>query len=306
MRFGGPLPWTGPISTPQNLLTVARAVEDWGYEWVTAGEYLLYPKSRPSPMPGGPMPVDPSQHEQEILTLFSWLAGQTTTLRFQTGMLILGYRSPFVAAKQIATLDYLSGGRFVLGVSAGWMKDEFDIFHVPFDRRGRVLDESLAIITELFGDGGPFEGEFYSFPASWFEPKPVQRPLPIVIGGGPVPAVLERVARFGDVWNPWGCGLRKIGETLPLLRQMREKTGRSPECGVQTYLPVNRDPRVGPVATRDELLARVGKLAAGGITQLTISVGELGGIGTPDPTSLLEIVLDTAQWFASEIMPEFQ
>ena len=226
MRFGGPLPWTGPLATPENLRQVALAVEGLGYEWVCAGEYLLYPKVRPVPLPDS-IGLDPALNAHELVTLFSWLSGQTTTLRFQTAMMILTYRSPFVAAKQIATLDYLSGGRFCLGVSAGWMEDEFDIYKVPFHRRGKLLDEYLAIIVTLFDTGGPFEGEFYSFPETWFAPKPLQKKLPIVIGGAPVEPVLRRVARFGDIWNPYRCGLRKIAEAIETLEKLFEEEGRT-------------------------------------------------------------------------------
>ena len=216
MRFGGPLPWTGLLATPSNLRTVALSVEDLGYEWVCAGEYLLYPKTRPVPLPNS-VGLDPSLDAYELMTTFSWLAGQTTTLRFQTAMMILAYRSPFVVAKQVASLDALSGGRFSLGVSAGWMRDEFDIYKVPFERRGKVLDEYLAIITSLLAAGGPFEGELYSVPETWFEPRPIQGALPIVIGGSPVEAVLRRVARFGSIWNPYGCGLEAIQDSVARL-----------------------------------------------------------------------------------------
>jgi probable F420-dependent oxidoreductase len=303
MRFGGPLPWTGPLSTPHNLVTVAQAVEQLGYEWVTAGEYLLYPKSRPVPMPGGGAPLDPAHNEQEILTLFSWLAGQTTTLRFQPGMLILAYRSPFAVAKQVATLDHLSGGRFTLGVAAGWMRDEFDIYRVPFEQRGKILDEYLDILRALFETGGPYDGQYFTVPESWFAPKPVQSPLPVVIGGAAVGPVLRRVARHGTCWNPYGCGLRTIVEVVPVLKEMLESEGRDPDAlDIQSYLQVNRDPARGPLTSKDDLLARIDRLASAGITQLCVGVGELGSISDPAPT--LSSVLDSAAWFADEVMAE--
>jgi probable F420-dependent oxidoreductase len=303
VKFGGPLPWAGRLSTPDDLLLCARRVEELGYDYVWGGEYLLYPKSRPAPMPGS-MPLDPAQNEQELLTLFAWLAGQTSTLRFQTAMMIIAYRSPFVVAKQVATLDYLSGGRFSLGVSAGWMRDEFEIYKVPFARRGEVLDEYLEIIQALFRSGGPYEGQLYRVPESWFAPRPVQPELPIVVGGGAVEPVLRRVARHGHVWNPFGCGLSTIADTIPRLRELLVAEGRGDVVlGVQTFLPVNRDPALGPVSSKDDVMRRVARYRDGGVTDLCVYMGELGGL--PDLRPSTTGVLDTATWFAEQIMPEF-
>jgi probable F420-dependent oxidoreductase len=305
MRFGGPLPWAGPLATASNLVTVARAVEELGYEWVSGGEYLLYPKSRPIPMPGAGLALDPSANEHELLTLFSWLAGQTTRLRFQTAMMILTYRSPFVVAKQIATLDYLSGGRFALGVSAGWMRDEFEIYKIPYARRGALLDEYLGLVRSLLESGGPFDGETYTVPESWFAPRPVQQPLPLVIGGGPVEPVLRRVARYGQVWNPYGCGLASISTALVRIRELLCSEGRDgQEIGVQTYVPVNLDPAAGLVSTKEQLVTRIRRMADAGVTDLAVTAGELGSASLGAAAPSLGHVLDAAEWFAREIIPE--
>jgi len=294
------------LATASNLLTVARTVEELGFEWVGGGEYLLYPKSRPVPMPGAGLALDPSENEHELLTLFAWLAGQTTRLRFQTAMMILTYRSPFVVAKQIATLDYLSGGRFVLGVSAGWMRDEFEIYKIPYQRRGALLDEYLDLVRSLLESGGPFDGETYRVPESWFAPRPVQQPLPIVIGGGPFEPVLRRVARYGQAWNPYGCGSTAIASGLVRIRELLRSEGRDgQEIGVQTYLPVNLDPNAGSVSTKDHLVSRIRRMADAGVTNLAVTVGELGSAlpGAAPPS--LAHVLDAVEWFAREIIPEF-
>jgi probable F420-dependent oxidoreductase len=303
MSFGGPIPWTGPLASPANIVRCAREVEALGFDFVWGGEYLLYPKTRPVPVPGS-MPLDPRHNEMELLTLFSWLAGQTSRLRFQTAMMILAYRSPFVVAKQIATLDALSSGRFVLGVAAGWMQDEFEIYGIPYRRRGRVLDEYLDIIRALFVTGGPFEGDTYAFPESWFEPRPAATPFPVVIGGGPVEPVLRRVARHGTVWNAYGCGLSAIRDALPVLSRMLVAAGREGQTiGVQTFLHINRDPAQGPLSEKDHLVRTVARFRDAGISELCVYMGELGSIADAPPT--VAVVLDSAAWFAEEVMPEF-
>lgn len=303
MRFGGPLPWTGPLATPHNMLSASLTAERLGYDWVSAGEYLLYPRARPVPMPGGGFPVDPQHDEFELLTTFAWLAAQTSTLRFQTAMLILAYRSPFVVAKQIASIDRLSGGRLVLGVAAGWMRDEFEIFGIPFERRGAILDENLALVAALLDTGGPFEGERFTVPETWFEPRPSAGSLRVAIGGGSIEPVLRRVARHGHIWNPYGCGAEEIRAGIARLATLLEEEGRAADhVDVQTYLAVNLDPERGPVTSRDQLLRRVDRFAQTGITQLSVTVGELGGVGLAPPT--MSLVLDTAAWVAEQLRGE--
>ena len=115
--------------------------------------------------PDGRMPPSPSGQRLEMLTTFAFLAGQTTRLRFQPSVLLLALRSPFSTAKSVATLDYLSGGRLTLEVGVGWMKDEFDIAGIPFNRRGAVMDEYLAALRVLFEDEGGIPRPFGIIPA---------------------------------------------------------------------------------------------------------------------------------------------
>ena len=108
----------------------------------------------------------------------------TTTLRFLTGVIILPQRHPLVLAKQVATLDYMSGGRFELGIGVGWLKEEFEAVGVPFEKRGPRSDEYIAVMRKLWAeDGASFNGEFVSFEEVSSNPKPVKRAVPIVIGG---------------------------------------------------------------------------------------------------------------------------
>jgi probable F420-dependent oxidoreductase len=303
VRFGGPLPWSGQHSRGDNLRTFAHEVEALGYEWVTAGEHLFYPKRLNTPHPrSGKLPLDPTQRSHEIFTLFAWLAATTTTLRFMSAMVIVPYRSPFALAKLAAGVDYLSGGRLVLGVAGGWMAEEFDALHLPFAERGAITDEYLAILAAIFAGEGALDGRFCSLPEAWIEPKPVQHPLPLIVGGRDVGPVLRRVARFGTGWWPYPMGPDQIAAAMPRLRELwRLERGQEP-LEVHSYLRVPLDPSTGTVLRgREELLEQVAALAAAGVTHTTATFDELG---TPTGAPPLSAVVDAARWFAAEVMPE--
>lgn len=273
MKLSTYLPYTGPLSQPDTLAAFARAVESMGYTWVRVGEHILYPKktlSRYPYAPQGTRVVDVNSNQLELFSVFSYLAGQTRTLRFQSGVVVLPLRSPFITARSTATLDYLSGGRFCLEIGVGWMRDEFDITGVPFDKRGEITDESLAVLRTLFEDRGAFEGKHFSFPELNFRPLPVQRPFPIYVGGGIAPAVLKRIAVHAQGWSPMGVTAEEVAAVLPQLGRLLAENGRAlSDVDVQGALP-----RVDPVTTsaaqyRDD----IERLADLGFSSLTVDVG---------------------------------
>ena len=145
-------------------------------------------------MPSTPIP-DP-------LVWLAYVASITTSLRLATGILILPQRNPVVLAKELATLDHLSGGRVELGIGVGWLEEEFAALGVPWARRGARTDEYVGAMRALWAsDGADFDGEFASFHRVSSNPKPVHRSIPIVVGGISEPA-LRRVARLADGWAP--------------------------------------------------------------------------------------------------------
>ncbi|MDT5351125.1 MAG: hypothetical protein QOH91_4412 [Mycobacterium sp.] len=303
MRFGGPLPWSGHHSTRDKIRTFAQEIEAAGFEWVTAGEHLFYPKDLRTPHPrSGKLPLDPTQQSHETFTLFAWLAASTTTLRFMSAMTVVPYRSPFVTAKLAAGLDYLSDGRFILGAAGGWMEEEFEALHLPFAERGAITDEFLAIISAIFAGTGPVDGRFSSLPEAWVEPRPVQQPLPIVIGGRDVGPVMRRVVRFGHGWWPYPMNAAQIAAAMPRMREMWAVGGRAGEpLEVHSYLRVPLDQESGVrLVTRAELLDQIGALAEAGVTHVTMTFDELG---TPAGGPPLDAVADAARWFAADVLP---
>jgi probable F420-dependent oxidoreductase len=292
------------LASAANVLAIAQEVEQLGYSWVTCGEHIFMPKqmSTPHPATKGDYPIDASTNIHEAFTMFAWLAGQTTKLRFITAMTIIPYRSPFVTFKSLASVDYLSGGRLTLGASAGWLKDEFDALNVPFHSRGRLTDEYLSIIVGLMESDDGRTTKSFSYPDAHLAPRPVQRPFPIIVGGAAVDAVLSRVVRFGVGWWPWPLTVTTIAETVPRLKELWSAAERGlagPD--VYCYAKFNRDSEFGKTHSAQEALDTLASYAAAGVTHVTLNFGEIGGIyGSPTVGS----VLDGARWFASEVAPD--
>ena len=208
MKYGFNLPNRGPFATPDALGLIVRRAEELGYDLITTGDHILIPESISSRYPYSPRGEFPgsSGESMEMLTLLAFIAGQTQKLRLATGVLVVPHRSPLVAAKVIATLDHLSKGRVVVGIGAGWMKEEFDALGLPpFGERGAVTDEYVLAFKELWTSDHPsFEGKYCSFSGISFLPKPVQKPHPPIWVGGESPRAMRRTAELADGWYPLG------------------------------------------------------------------------------------------------------
>ena len=142
----------------------------------------------------------------EQITLLSYIAGQTSKIRLVTSVLIVPHRNPLIAAKSLATLDVLSGGRLVVGVGVGWMREEFQALGLPpFEERGAVTDEYIRAFKVLWTEDDPsFDGKYISFDDISFLPKPVQKPHPPIWVGGESRPALRRTAELADGWYPLG------------------------------------------------------------------------------------------------------
>ena len=209
MKYGFTLPGRGPLATPETLGRIARAGEEMGYDALFTGDHILVPRNIASPYPyteGGEFPGSPSGESMEQLTLLAFLAGQTSRIRLVTSVIIVPHRNPLVAAKALATLDVLSGGRLVVGVGVGWMREEFEALGLPpFEERGAVTDEYIRAFKELWTSDDPhFEGKYVSFDNISFLPKPVQKPHPPIWVGGESRPALRRTAELADGWYPLG------------------------------------------------------------------------------------------------------
>jgi len=217
---------------PAFFVVATEAAERLGYESVWLPEHLVFPLDMGgSPFPGEEHPpVPPSTPVFDAYAYLSYLAGRTERVRLGTHVYLLGLRHPFVAARAIATLDQVSGGRAIAGVGAGWLASEWRAAGLEFTTRGRRLDEAIVVCRRLWTEEViEHHGEFFDFDPVMFEPKPVQRPHPPIVVGGESRAALRRAARLGDGWVGMGHTFHSIVEPVALLGRAREECGRGGE-----------------------------------------------------------------------------
>ena len=202
MDFGWHLPCYGHLATRENLILAAREAESRGFESVFVSDHVALPFEPKTPYPSsrtGTFPLPPTDAFLEPLTALGLVAAVTERVRLGTTVLVLPHRHPVLAAKTIATLDNLSGGRVIVGAGVGWLRDEIELFGVPFERRGAWSDEALGAMKRCWADErSKHHGEFFNFDDVGCFPKPAQKPYPPLWIGGRTAAAYRRVARFGD------------------------------------------------------------------------------------------------------------
>ena len=208
---------------------LAREVEDRGFVSLYLAEHTHIPASRRTPAPTGEDTLpDYYSRSFDPLVALATAAAVTERLRVGTGICLVAQREPIVTAKAVASLDHLSGGRFVFGIGFGWNEDEIENHGVAMDRRRDVAREHMLAMQRLWADDeASFDGEFVQLPPSWSWPKPVQKPWPPVLIGGAAGATLfEHVAEYADGWIP--IGGRGVRTALPELHRAVEAAGRDP------------------------------------------------------------------------------
>lgn len=262
MKFGFYLPTRGNTCLPGPLSTLVQQAEKFGFSAAMVGDHIVFPVTVDSPYPYTADRRFPGGGDAlEQMSLLSFLAARTTTLRLVTSILIVPQRNPLLAAKTLATIDVLSGGRLTVGVGLGWMREEFEALgSQDFDRRGAVTDEYLRIFKLLWTqDTVEFSGRFYSFKPLRCLPHPVQKPHPPILVGGSSKAALRRTARFGDGWHPVGANPGVPLDPEELLRsrdelfRLAEAEGRDPGSIAISYkVPVSDRTLLAYYASRGE------------------------------------------------------
>jgi probable F420-dependent oxidoreductase len=240
----------GSMSRPDALVKAAQAAEAAGFDSVWAGEHLVLPDPQvpPSPM----QPQDPAL---DSLLALSWAAAHTTTVRLATGIVILPQRNPVVLAKQVATLDVLSGGRVILGIGAGYLEPEFRAVGANFAERGAVTDEYIDAICALWYDEHPaYHGRFADFAGIDAHPRPLQQPIPLVVGGHSAPAYRRAVARARG-WYGWWLTPEQAATSLAGLAAAAEHVERPAGLG---ELEISVTPRGRITAEQVAEFARIG------------------------------------------------
>jgi probable F420-dependent oxidoreductase len=247
MLIGFNLPMSGPLSSPDTIARLAVEGEAIGYDYAAVSDHLVepidiharYPYSESGEFPRGSRG---DRHEQ--LTAIAYLAAKTSRLRFLTSVMVVPHRPAVLTAKILSTIDVLSAGRLLVGIGAGWLKEEFEAIGAPnFAERGIATDEYLQAFRELWTAQEPrFEGRFVQFAGILFAPKPVQKPHPPIWVGGESGAAMRRAARLGDGWYPIGSNpqyrlntLSRYQAAIDRLRKLTKEAGRDPSSVALAY-----------------------------------------------------------------------
>jgi probable F420-dependent oxidoreductase len=224
---------TGRAVAPEGAAALAHIAEESGFESVWTVEHVGVPAGYESVYPYSPTGRMPGPEESPIpdpLIWLTWVAAASRRLRLATGILILPQRNPPVLAKELATLDLLSGGRVTLGVGVGWLAEEFAALGVPFDSRGARTDEYIEALRVLWRDDeSSYSGRFVNFERLKSYPKPVQSGgIPIAVGGH-TPAAARRAGRLGDEFFPGVGTLDDLESLVKVMRTAAADAGRDPD-----------------------------------------------------------------------------
>lgn len=257
---------------------LGRAAEDAGFESVFVTEHTHIPADRVTPWPGGAELPTEYSHTLDPFVALAAIAASTSTLKLGTGVCLVAQHDPIVLAKQVASLDHISGGRVLFGVGAGWNVEEMRNHGTDPSKRFAIMRERVEAMRAIWSqEEASYGGQHVNFDRIWSWPKPVQRPGPPVLVGGSGPKVFDRVLGYGDAWAPIARqtgDMDRIAERIIELRRRTDEAGRAPipvtlyggstapdalaryaEIGIERVLFVL------PSVPRDEALDRVGEVA---------------------------------------------
>jgi len=208
---------------------MAKLIEDAGFDALAIGEHTHIPAERRTPYPGGKELPKPYYHMSDPFVTLATAAAVTRRLKLGTGICLITERDPIVLAKEVATLDMVSDGRFLFGIGAGWNAEEMENHGTPFKRRWAVLKERIAAMKAIWANHeASFAGEFVKFDRIVSYPKPVQKPHPPIIMGSATAQGRSRVAEFCDGWIPIDVLLQDLPPAIADLKAKLSAAGRDP------------------------------------------------------------------------------
>jgi probable F420-dependent oxidoreductase len=276
-KFGVFLPVSGRAASRKTLMQAAQQAEALGYDSVWAADRLVMPWKINTTYPyskEATFIVPPDRPFFDTLTCLAFLAGCTEKIQLGMSVMVLPYRHPLHWAKIAATIDQLSTGRLILGIGVGWMEEEFAAMNAPFKERGKVSDEQLTLLKQLWTDEHiTFHGKYYHVDDIAFSPKPFQRPrIPIWVGGEGKYAQ-RRAGQYGDAWFPYFVRVtpQELLRRFDNVREEAKKAGRNPaEIDFACCLPIELTPN--DVAQDEDYLK-------GSIPQVTAAIQKFIDVG---------------------------
>ncbi|MAT52754.1 MAG: LLM class F420-dependent oxidoreductase [Porticoccaceae bacterium] len=285
--------WEHGMSTGQILESVKLA-EDLGFHKAMLGEHFIVPNEH--------IPLSGAHYLHGTVAL-GVIAGHTSTIKLTSSITILPLQNPIVQAKAWSTLDWLSGGRTAPIFGVGWLKEEFDMLNVDFHRRGKMAEEYIQAMIELWTKDEPnFKGEFVSFSDAGFEPKPAQKGgIPIWFGGD-APAVLARVGRYGNGWSPFQTPPEKFKDALDLIKSQPEYDGRPIDVffalemlNVGAHHEIKGDDRAKGAWDANKIIEQCQWLGELGVSETIVP---------QPPIKDFDAYKDRLRWVSEEIIPK--
>ena len=233
----------------KNITEIAQRVEGLGFESLWIPEHPVIPVGYKTEVPGGGTLPEHYNRWGDPFIALAMAAAATTTLKLATGICLFPEREPLITAKAIATLDLYSGGRTILGVGAGWLREETEVMGTNFRLRWRRLRETTEALRICWTEKEPsYQGEMVQFPPVFCDPKPVQKSGPPIFLGGHVPKALERVARTYDGWCPLAFDPADYKTKVETIRKMAKEFGRDPDA---LQMSAFVDPKDGALSADD-------------------------------------------------------
>jgi probable F420-dependent oxidoreductase len=238
LELGVRIPHTGALATPHLVREWCTVADQAGFGSLWGIDHVVMPQHveskyllarQPADIKDGAISAQMAPNFELMATL-GFVAAITSRIKIGTAVAILSIRNAVLNARQLATVDRYSGGRLLYGVGIGWLKEEADAMNMPWDERGSRADEHIALLRAIWcepGDQVEFRGKYWTIPPMDPEPRPVQQPIPILIGGHSISAI-DRAVRLGDGWIAAGVSPKRLNELLDDLRAACDREGRDP------------------------------------------------------------------------------
>lgn len=278
------------------VLRIARAADKQKWQWLTIPEHILMPTDM-TEMMGRRFP--------EGIAASAAIMGATERIHLMTYVLVLPYRDPLVLAKQIATMEFIAGGRFTLGTAPGHLEKEFEALNVPFRARGKMMDEYLEVLKACWTAETPaYSGYYYQFDNIVMDPKPIQKPHPPIYIGGNTKIAMRRAVKHGDGWIPWLITHKELGDCIKYLKAQpgfEEKKDHFEIVVTTTSYQVedysHRELSETHIESdRDSIMRDIENLQQAGATVAQVM---------PPRVETVEGCLEWIEWFDREIIPNF-